>query len=201
MTRATLTTLRGVAVVGRAFEDPNAGKQLGVHMQGIVFAAVVVGWIVVGCLNVRFSNWFWGPPAVFENRGISNLFSFLLGPFYWVFAAFFACLVIVCSGFAEVCCKLGHARTCSKATNCSKDNRRFQSMSSSKPVTMKLSVKPDQDMTVKVLYNGKEIFSQDVQAGKQYDWEIEIPQVSGTATVYLVIDGEWGWAGEKDYKF
>jgi hypothetical protein len=167
-------------------------------MHGIVFAAVVVGWIVVGCLNVRFSNWFWGPPGVFENRQISNLISFLLGPIYWVFAAFFACLVIVCSGFAEVCCKMGHARTCSK--NVSK-KACFKSRSNSNPVTMKLSVKPDQDMTVKVLYNGKEIFSQDVQAGKQYDWEIAIPQVSGTATVYLVIDGEWGWAGEKDYKF
>lgn len=66
---------------------------------------------------------------------------------------------------------------------------------------MKLSVKPDQDMTVKVLYNGKEVFSQDVQAGKQYDWDIALPQVSGTATVYLVIDGEWVWAGEKDYTF
>ncbi len=67
--------------------------------------------------------------------------------------------------------------------------------------TMKLEVKPDENMTVKVMYNGKEIFSQDVEAGKKYSWDVEIPQVSGTATVYLVINGEWQWAGEKDYKF
>jgi len=66
---------------------------------------------------------------------------------------------------------------------------------------MKLSVKPDEDMTVKVLYNDKEIFSQDVKKGQTYDWDVEIPQVTGTATVYLVINGEWGWAGSKDYKF
>ncbi len=66
---------------------------------------------------------------------------------------------------------------------------------------MKLAVKPSEDMTVKVLYNGKEIFSEDVLAGKRYEWEIEIPQVTGTATVYLVVNGEWQWAGQKDYKF
>lgn len=66
---------------------------------------------------------------------------------------------------------------------------------------MKLGVKPDEDMTVKVLYNGKEIFSEDVVAGKSYEWDVEIPQVTGTAVVYLVIGGAWQWAGEKDYKF
>lgn len=66
---------------------------------------------------------------------------------------------------------------------------------------MKLGVKPDENMTVKVLYNGNEIFSQDVEAGKSYEWDVEIPQVTGTAVVYLVINGEWQWAGEKDYKF
>lgn len=66
---------------------------------------------------------------------------------------------------------------------------------------MKLGVKPDENMTVKVLYNGNEIFSQDVEAGKSYEWDVEIPPVTGTAVVYLVINGEWQWAGEKDYKF
>lgn len=66
---------------------------------------------------------------------------------------------------------------------------------------MKLSVTPDENMTVKVLYNDKEIFSADVVTGKTYNWDVEIPPVTGTANVFLVVNGEWGWAGSKDYKF
>ena len=64
---------------------------------------------------------------------------------------------------------------------------------------MKLGVKPDEDMTVKVLYNRIEVFSQDVKAGQRYEWDVELPAGKGTAVVYLVIDGGWQWAGEKDY--
>ncbi|MBX9571817.1 MAG: hypothetical protein K2X77_23190 [Candidatus Obscuribacterales bacterium] len=78
----------------------------------------------------------------------------------------------------------------------------------SAPVKMKLEVLPDEDMTVVVVYTAKdgsfknrEIFSQEVEKGKRYKWEVEIPQVSGTATVYLVTGDGGSWAGEKDYEF
>lgn len=64
---------------------------------------------------------------------------------------------------------------------------------------LKLGVKPDEDMTVKVLYNGNEVFSQDVKAGQRYEWDVELPAGKGTATVYLVTAEGWAWAGEKDY--
>ena len=77
-----------------------------------------------------------------------------------------------------------------------------------KPVKMKLEVKPDENMTVVVVYTAKdgsfknkEIFSADVEKGKKYAWEIEIPSVSGTATIYLVTGDEGQWAGEKDFEF
>lgn len=76
------------------------------------------------------------------------------------------------------------------------------------PVKMKLEVLPDEDMTVVVVYTAKdgsfknrEIFSEKVVKGRRYKWEVEIPQVSGTATVYLVTDEGGAWAGEKDYEF
>lgn len=76
------------------------------------------------------------------------------------------------------------------------------------PVKMKLAVRPDEDMTVVVVYTSKdgsykntEIFSAEVKAGQRYEWDIEIPPKSGTATVYLVSNGEGHWAGEKDYEF
>ena len=65
---------------------------------------------------------------------------------------------------------------------------------------LKVEVKPDEDMTVKVLYNGNEVFSQDVKAGQRYAWNVELPAGKGTATVYLVIGDGWQWAGEKDYE-
>lgn len=75
-------------------------------------------------------------------------------------------------------------------------------------VKMKLSVRPDEDMTVKVLYSAKdksftdrEIFSQDAKKGVRYDWEVDIPPVSGTATVWLVTSEGGAWGGEKDYEF
>ncbi len=65
---------------------------------------------------------------------------------------------------------------------------------------LKLGVKPDEDMTVKVLYNDVEVFSQDVKADQKYEWDVELPAGKGTAVVYLVINGEYQWAGEKDYE-
>lgn len=64
---------------------------------------------------------------------------------------------------------------------------------------LKLEVKPDEDMTVKVVYNDKEVFSQDVVKGTRYSWSVELPAGAGTAVVYLVTKDGWAWAGSKDY--
>ena len=76
------------------------------------------------------------------------------------------------------------------------------------PVKLKLEIRPDEDMTVVVVYSAKdgsfknrEIFSEDVKKNVRYAWEIEIPHVSGTATVYLVTGEGGSWAGSKDYEF
>lgn len=75
-------------------------------------------------------------------------------------------------------------------------------------VKMKLEIRPDEDMTVVVVYTAKdgslenrEIFAEAVKKGVRYSWEIEIPQISGTATVYLVTGEGGSWAGSKDYEF
>lgn len=76
------------------------------------------------------------------------------------------------------------------------------------PVKMKLEIRPDEDMTVVVVYSAKdgsfanrEIFSAEAKKDQRYVWEIDIPRISGTATVYLVTDGTGSWAGSKDYEF
>jgi hypothetical protein len=88
------------------------------------------------------------------------------------------------------------------------EGRSSVSMLAISPVKMKLEVRPDEDMTVVVLYSAKdgsfknrEIFSEKAEKGTRYKWEVEIPQISGTATVYLVTDEGGAWAGEKDYEF
>lgn len=75
-------------------------------------------------------------------------------------------------------------------------------------VKMKLEIRPDEDLTVVVVYSAKdgsfenrEIFSEAVKKDQRYKWEIEIPHVSGTATVYLVTGEGGSWAGSKDYEF
>jgi ABC-type transport system involved in multi-copper enzyme maturation permease subunit len=76
------------------------------------------------------------------------------------------------------------------------------------PVKMKLEIRPDEDMTVVVVYSAKdgsfanrEIFSAEAKKDQRYVWEIDIPRISGTATVYLVTGGTGSWAGSKDYEF
>lgn len=64
---------------------------------------------------------------------------------------------------------------------------------------LKLEVKPDEDMTVKVVYNDKEVFSKDVVKGQHYSWSVELPAGAGTAVVYLVTKDGWAWAGSKHY--
>ncbi len=75
-------------------------------------------------------------------------------------------------------------------------------------VKLKLEIRPDEDMTVVVVYSAKdgsfenrEIFSEAVKKDQRYAWEIDIPHVSGTATVYLVTGEGGSWAGSKDYEF
>lgn len=75
-------------------------------------------------------------------------------------------------------------------------------------VKMKLEIRPGEDLTVVVVYSAKdgsfenrEIFSEAVKKDQRYKWEIEIPRVSGTATVYLVTGEGGSWAGSKDYEF
>ena len=63
-----------------------------------VAGAVALGWVMTGCLNVRFANWFWGPPVVFENRGFGNVLAFLSGPIYWACWIFFFSLALIGEG-------------------------------------------------------------------------------------------------------
>jgi len=60
-------------------------------------ALALLGWCCTGVLNLRFYRWFAGQPVVFENRGLGELLTFLLGPIYWAFLLLLAVFVIVLS--------------------------------------------------------------------------------------------------------
>ncbi|HEY9785304.1 MAG TPA: hypothetical protein V6D17_07880 [Candidatus Obscuribacterales bacterium] len=54
---------------------------------------------------------------------------------------------------------------------------------------MRISFTPDKAMTLKVRYNGEEIFARDLEPGEQ-TIEIETPKVTGKAEALLVVDGK-----------
>lgn len=64
--------------------------------------AMLVGWIVTGSYNVRFHNWFWGEPMVFENREMGSFLAFVSGPFYWVLALIFLAVAGIGQGIISL---------------------------------------------------------------------------------------------------
>ncbi len=55
---------------------------------------------------------------------------------------------------------------------------------------MKVELTPKEPMTLKVRYNGEEIFSKDLEVGVKFDDDIETPNEPGVAEAILVIDGK-----------
>lgn len=54
---------------------------------------------------------------------------------------------------------------------------------------MKVELTPKEPMTLKVRYNGKEIFSKELVVGVKFDDTIDTPDEPGVAEAILVIDG------------
>lgn len=66
---------------------------------------------------------------------------------------------------------------------------------------MKVELVPKKPATLKVRYNGTDVFSKELEAGVKFAQDIETPKVTGVANVILVIDGVEVSVGSAAYTF
>lgn len=66
---------------------------------------------------------------------------------------------------------------------------------------MRVELTPSEPMTLKVRYNGEEIFSQELEVGVRFAQDIETPEVTGVAETILVIGGEELPIAQNHYTF